>query len=444
MEEKSYLKIGSLRIHRAWIMLVACCFLATGYLGMLFGPNGNFYVAIAADTGFARSQLSVWQQVHFLTMAATMPLWGWLYDRVNIRVLLSVSCLGVILGAFLMGTYTEAWQWSISGLLHGAIGGGLMYMPQAILIGNWFQKRRGVALGISTAAASLAITGISPLFVSIIEAIGWRSAYTVQAIMIAILILPWTLFVIHLRPSDIGALPYGYEPEAEAEADAKKQALLLTGVPFRRALLSIPFLMLFIFAGVATLIGSGFDAHIPGFAVSMGYSPMFGALMVSALYAGSCIEKLVMGWVNDKIGVQRTVFIELLIVAVGMVMLVVCKSEWALLVASFLFGVQDSFASVSLPLLIRAFFGAKDYSRLFAWANMGSGIIGSFGSILVGLSFDLTASYLPAFYIGIAACPIVAGFLLLARLGARKLEWQDAEGNTVANGFDDKIKTGDA
>ena len=74
MEEKSYLKIGSLRIHRAWIMLVACCFLATGYLGMLFGPNGNFYVAIAADTG--------WFSFLFLKVFDGITAFGW---RKNLR-----------------------------------------------------------------------------------------------------------------------------------------------------------------------------------------------------------------------------------------------------------------------------------------------------------------------------------------------------------------------
>ncbi|MCI8468995.1 MAG: MFS transporter [Eggerthellaceae bacterium] len=420
--DKSYLRIGRMRIHRAWIMLVACSCLGIGYLALIFGPNGVFFVAVCDDMGFARSDIAAWQQVHFIASALCMPVFGWLYERVSLRVVLSVSALGCVAASALMGTYDEAWQWMISGLLYGSLGAGLMYLPQAVVIGNWFDRRRGLALGISTAVAALATSVIAPLFAVLIDAMGWRSAYFAQAALIAAFTLPFTLFVIVRKPADVGALPYGYEPGGDAQERAT--ATGSAGVPFRRALVSVPFVMLFLFAGIASLIGSGFDAHMAGYAVSIGFSPLFGSFLVSALYAGSFCEKLIMGWLNDRIGVQRTVMLELALVAAGMLGLVLLRNEVGLILASFVFGVQDSFISVSLPLLVRSFFGERDFARIFAWANVGSGLLGSFGSRLVGLSYDVTASFLPAFWVGIAACPVAVVLLLVARRGARRLTWE--------------------
>ena len=67
------------------------------------------------------------------------------------------------------------------------------------------------------------------------------------------------------------------------------------GVPLARALRSVPFVMLFLFAGIAAMIGSGFDSHLPGYANSLGLSAEFGAYLVSALAFGSFCEKLIMG-----------------------------------------------------------------------------------------------------------------------------------------------------
>ena len=107
---------------------------------------------------------------------------------------------------------------------------------------------------------------------------------------------------------------------------------------------------------------------------------------------------------------------------IGLLGLIFCRSEAALLFSAFIFGVQDSFLSLSLPLLTRAFFGDRYFSQLYAWASIGSGLLGSFGSPLIGLSYDVAGSYLPAFYVACAVC--VAGGMAVAfgRISAKHLK----------------------
>lgn len=423
----SYVRIGNFSVHRAWIMLVGCSILTAGTLGAIFGACGVFYVPICNDLGFARNEISSWQQAHFLSMSISMPIAGKVIERFDLRIVMSVSAAACAIAAALMGTYTEVWQWVCSGIVYGTLGTCLMQLPQAAILSNWFFRKTGLALGISTAVGSIGSAVFALVFANVIMATGWRTAYFIQGAIVALASLPLTLFVLKLRPSDVGALPYGYSETAFAEQqerEAKLAAVPKRGVPLKKGLLSVSFVCIFLFAGIGALIGSGFDAHLPGYAESIGYSALFGASLVSALQLGSFCEKLAMGWANDKFGIENTVYIEFVLVAAGMLGLVFVRTEWAMLVAAFLFGVQDSFTSISLPLLLRRFFGDAFFTQYYAWARMGSGIFGSFGSRLVGLSFDVTRSFAPAFLIAVGLCAVGAVLVTAARFASRRLVWE--------------------
>ena len=75
--------------------------------------------------------------------------------------------------------------------------------------------------------------------------------------------------------------------------------------------------MLFVFAGIASFIHGGIEQHLPGYVESVGFTSSFAAAVVSAQSVGSVVDKLVMGWLNDKLGVQRTTIIELVLIVLG-------------------------------------------------------------------------------------------------------------------------------
>ena len=410
------------RVNRAWVMLVGCGFFSMATVAVVFSPIGLFYVAVCDDMGFARSDISLWQQVHFLVAIPCMPLATKALERFGARTMMTLCIVGCAAAAALMGTYQEPWQWCLSGALYGSVGVlGTMQLAGPIVVGNWFGRRTGVAMGVYGVIGAVAAVVAPPLFSEIITAFGWRIAYGVQGVVILVLGLWFTAFVVRLRPADIGALPYGVSAAEARQADetvAAPGSPKAARVPWA-AIRSVPFFALFVFAGISSLIGSGFDAHLAGHGVEKGLSPLFSSLMVSALFLGSGADKLIMGWLNDKIGVNRTVFIEYALVIIGMLGLVFASAPAGLLVFAFLFGVQDSFISVSLPLLVRKFFGVERMGQVLGWVSIGSGIFGSFGSRLVGYSYDVSGSYDPAFLIGVGLCAVGIGCIAAANLSVR-------------------------
>lgn len=425
-KDASYLNFGSFRIHKAWVMLAGSCVLQSATLAIVLGCCGLFFVPVCEELGFARAEIAAFQTAYFLSMIPAMPLAGRIIAKYNIRVVTTISTIAVACAAALMGTYSYSWQWLVSGVIFGTFGCLVFHLPLVVMVGNWFYKRTGLAMGLGAAMSAVAIVILSPLIQNIISTLGWRTAYFFEAGLMLILALPWTLFVFRRKPSDIDAFPYSGGNQGkgdDSEKDAENVKELERGVPAKAALKSIPFAMVFIFAGFAAIIGSGFDSHIPGFANSIGFDATFGAMMLSALAFGSFCEKMVMGIINDRFGVWVGVVCEIIIITSSIIALIILRNPILVLVATVFFGTQDSLTSVSLPLLVKKLFGTKDYAQIYSWARVGAGVFGSFASVMVGMSWDVYGSYVPAFLVAICICVLIAAIIFVAHRTKNRLQW---------------------
>ncbi len=418
------------RFHYAWLILIGCCFLEAGSLGGVIDAAGVFFVPVCEDLGFARSEFSLYLSFYALATVVSMPFVGKWMPKININRLLSIAMILVLLAMAAMAFYTEPWQWWISGVIYGLAGAFIFVMPAPILINNWFKKRRGIALGIGMSFSGIGGAVLSPIFASLIEAVGWRNGYLLAALIIAVMVLPFTLFIFKYKPRDLGLKPYGWSEEDERIVSESRMAQkAVPGVPVKKAFRSMPFVFMFIFSGIIAYF-VGFNAHLPGHGTAVGLDPITASTIVTAVMAGNCVEKLVVGYLNDRIGVQFTVNLQLTMVALGFVGLIFAGNNLILLyISAFLFGAQNSLVSVSTPMIIRQLFGNKDFVKLFAYTRVGTGLIGSLGPLTVGMIFDTTGSFVAAFVLGIGI--VLAGFILvrLAYMRRSTLEWEDLPDN---------------
>ena len=394
-----------------------------GGLGAVLDAAGVFFVPVCEDLGFLRSELSLYLTFYFIATVFAMPIVGKWITKYNINRVLSVSFALVVAAVAAMGFYTEPWQWWISGVVFGLAGSFIFVVPAPILIGNWFHAHRGLALGVAMSFSGIGGAALGPLFTLLIETFGWREAYFIAAGIMALLVLPWTLFVFKLRPEDAGLKPYGW-----TDADEQKQLLNvghqeLPGVPLAKALKTVPFVCMFLFAGLIAYF-AGFNSHLPGYAQSIGFSALVGSSLLTAVMVGNVLEKLFVGWLNDRVGVQFTVNIQLVMVALGFAGFIVAGDNLVLLyVSAFFFGAQNSLVSVSTPLLIRQLFGERDFPAIFTYARIGTGVIGCLGPVTVAGVFDATGSFVPAFVLGIGITAVAFVTVRLAYLFRGKLHW---------------------
>ena len=188
-----------------------------GGLGAVLDACGVFFVPVCEDLGLARSEISLYLTFYFIATIFAMPIVGKWISKYNINRVLTIAFALVVAAVAAMGFYNEPWQWWISGVVFGLAGSFIFVVPAPILIDNWFKKHRGLALGVAMSFSGIGGALLSPAFTSLIQTVGWREAYIIVAAVIAVLVLPWTLFVFKLHPEDIGMKPYGWTEELERE-----------------------------------------------------------------------------------------------------------------------------------------------------------------------------------------------------------------------------------
>lgn len=419
------------RPHYAWLILVGCCFMQAGGLGAVLDACGVFFVPVCEDLGFSRSEISMYLTVYFIATVFAMPIVGRWITKFDINRLLSIAFVMVAAAVAAMAVYTQPWQWWCSGAVFGLAGSFIFVIPAPILIDNWFKKHRGLALGIAMSFSGIGGAALSPVFTMFIQTFGWREAYLIAAVIVAALVLPWTLFVFKLHPEDIGLKPYGWTEELEREEQRRIAAKHeLSGVPAKEAMKTVPFVCAFLFAGLIAYFG-GFNAQLPGFVQSCGFDAMTASSILTAVMLGNVVEKMAVGWLNDRIGVRHTVNIQIVMVALGLAGFMIAGNNLAMLYASaFLFGAQNSLVSVSTPLVVRDIFGERDFPQIFANARIGTGAIGCFGPMTIAGIYDVTGSFVPAFGVGIAVV-IVAFFTVhIAYAFKGKLHWEEGSALT--------------
>ena len=74
--------------------------------------------------------------------------------------------------------------------LTGLVGGVQSPIPYAAVIAQWFDRTRGLALGIGTAGVGLGVALVPQVAALLIGAVGWRLAYVGLAIGVLVVAFP--------------------------------------------------------------------------------------------------------------------------------------------------------------------------------------------------------------------------------------------------------------
>src|SRR5256885_1828608 len=191
-----------------WVIVVVT------FVTMAIGVNARtafslFFPPIIDEFGWERGLTAGAFSFGFLVSGAVSPLIGRLMDRAGPRAVME---LGVVLmgGGMLLAPLTsEPWHLYLTiGVMVGAGGVGLGYSGQSLFLPNWFNRRRGLAMGLAFAGVGIGSMTLLPWVQLMIEQTGWRTACTAMGIAILVVLAPINL-LLRKRPEDIRLQPDG-------------------------------------------------------------------------------------------------------------------------------------------------------------------------------------------------------------------------------------------
>jgi MFS family permease len=328
---------------------------------------------------------------------------GRLADRFGIMVPMIISTLMLGIGFVAAGRAPNYWTFvAAQSAIIGFMGCATAFGPLVADISLWFQKRRGLAVGIVASGNYLAGTLWPPLLTRAVEAYGWRSSYIAIGFIVVILMLPLCFFL-KQRPS---------REERPAPSFAGSTA---KGTPALQAIL--------ILAGLACCVAMSMpQVHIVAYCGDLGYGTKVGAQMLSLMLGFGVFSRLVSGFVADKIGGTGTLIIGSVLQCLALLFYIPFDGLVSLYLVSALFGLAQGGIVPSYALIVRDNFPAKEAGTRISLVLTSTVLGMALGGWLSGVIFDHTGSYKLAFLHGIAWNLLnmaIAAWLLWRRNGGR-------------------------
>ncbi|MBV8138654.1 MAG: MFS transporter [Deltaproteobacteria bacterium] len=383
---------------------------------MVWGGGANtspvFFVPVLKTFGWSRTRLSFGYAVAAFSAGAAGPLIGWLVDRFDVRKVMVAGVAMVVCG-YLALAHTYAYGQFV--LINLGLGLGFVActgIPASKVVANWFEARRGMAMGVMLSGASIGGAIFTPVMARVIAGYGWRGAYVMLAVLIGAITIPLLTVFLRSRP-DAEAAPASAEREAAPTAP-----ITLAGLEIKEALASRSLWLIALAQFITFSLWSGLGQHFVAYLVSIGYTPQFSSQMLGLFYLVTTGGTLLSGPISDRITARSAFALTSILSALSMLLMLGSRQIAALAAYVAVGGMMCGASGVLMPLLILETLGVKRYGAL-----MGiSGIFGTLGfaagPVVTGRIFDLTGSYAGALWMFAAAMVVCT----LAALACRRFE----------------------
>lgn len=403
------------RIHPAW--LVAGITFATLFATAGFRSAPSVLILpLEEDFGWSRDVISGAVAINVLLYGLTAPFAAALMERFTVRRVVMSALTIVGTGALLTVFMNKSWHLILLWGVVVGIGTGSMALVFAATIANrWFVQRRGLVMGILTAAAAsgqlVFLPGLSKLAMNP----GWRASALVIAFG-AYVMVPLIFFFLKENPQSIGAKPYGaelnWQPPVLQKGNAAKNAVLT----LRDASKVKNFWYLvgsFFVCGLSTsgLIGTHF---IPA-AHDHGMMQVTAASLLALIGVFDVIGTIFSGILTDRIDPRKLLFFYYLLRGLSLFLLpsILFSSVHPTTLVFIIFYGLDWVATVPPTVLLcrqvlKPEQGAVIYGWVFAAHQVG-GSIAAFGAAVLRVKFG---DYAAAFYITGLLCIITSYFVL--------------------------------
>lgn len=389
------------RPHYAWLVCLGGALSLSTVMGLGVNVFSIYQPEIIAFNHFTNAQGSWIPTMRSLFILLALLTVNQLCDRLGLRRVMTLGNLlmGLSCFSFALADSFPLYCCSAALLGVGYCYGGMV--PLSLIIGNWFQDRRSLALGISSAGSGLS-TILAPAIVTyLIRHHGLRTAFLCEGILVLLCAcLVWLL--LRSRPEELGLTPYRLE--GTAVSAAVPPPVQRTDRPWAQRLLCVAALLL------GGPVGPCFS-HLTVLYTSEGFDSSLVAALISMMGLAICLGKALCGQIYDRFGGRwgnHFVFGTYLL-GLFLCCLAPTRSVWLAVPAVILFSLGLSITAVSPA--VWAFDVSSEHSyakniRAFTMAYTAGMLV--FGPI-PGILADCLGSYVPSYL-------LFSGFLLAAYL----------------------------
>ncbi len=389
--------VGLFPFYYGWVVVGAVAISMTASSATAAPVFSIFIDPWTKEFGWSRTAIS--GVFSFATVMAALvgPLVGRGLDRYGGRIILGVSAL--LISASLISVSFA----SNLVFLYAAFSVGRMAMMNIqnlashTVVANWFIQRRAFATAVVINGNRLGLAFWPMIAGAVVLASGWRSAFWVLGLCVAVLSLASFILVVARRPDEIGLYPDGRPPEPKVPGAASR--LSDYSWTAKAAVRTPAFWLLMAAHTGMMLVGAGSGVHRVPFFVGQG---MDGSLVGPMLFV-QAIGMMAGGFAGAalmrRVPQQRVIGTFMLGTAAMMFLILHVPPNGMVVLYGLSEGVFSGGAFAMLPVIYADYFGRRSIGTIRGITHPVVMIANAAGPLIAGLIFDIRGDYSLAFQI---------------------------------------------
>ena len=401
-------------IHYAWVVAAVTFVILLVTAGVRATP-GVLMISLEGEFGWSRAAISSAVAINIALFGLIGPFAASVMDRWGVRRVLLAAIALLAVSVTLTTQMRSQWQLTLLwGVLVGT-GTGVTSMVLAAIIANrWFDERRGLVMGMLSAANATGQLIFLPVLASMVAARGWRAAALVVATAAAG-VFAIVLAFMRDRPEDLGLLPYGraaHMPVSQKPALAPLSALAMAARTRAFWLLAGTFFV----CGASTngLIGT----HLIAACHDYGIHEVQSAQLLAMMGVFDILGTTISGWLTDRYSSRYLLFGYYTLRGLSLLFLpLTLRSGASTLVIFAVFYGLDWIATVPPTVrLTSEAFGRENTGVIYGWISASHQLGASAAAFGAGAIRTMRGDYQMAFWSAGLLC-VVAGlsFLTIGR-----------------------------
>lgn len=394
-----------------WVVGAAVVCILFGYSSFVSVAFGLFINSLEAEFGWTRLQLSYAGTLATGAIVVLAPIAGALVDRFGARHVMLPSLLAFGLAVIALSQLNGSpAQFYVLVALLAITGMGTQPPVFSRIVVSWFDRQRGLALGVTLSGVGLASMVLPWLLQPLIAEHGWRTAYVAFGLCVLGIALPVAVYAMRNTPASMGLAPDGRPADAASAASIKAEEM--QGLDVRAAIRERVMWQMLIAFGLLGIVSAGYFIHLTPLFKGRGFGMSEIALMLGLQGGAVIVGRVLCGVLVDRYFAPYVAAGFILCPAAGLVLLAGADAAVLAGTGVVLIGLGLGAEFDLMAYLISRYLGFRAYGRIYGITYAAFGVGAAIGPVAMGVAYARFGSYQPGLFL-LAIVPAAAALLLM-------------------------------
>ena len=360
-----------------------------GSLGIFTSGAGQshtfspFIPVISKDLQISSTSITTAYMIATLFAAFLLPKVGKLVDKFGPRIVLIYTVILLGIGCLIFGAASNFLMLAVAFGFLRFFGQGTLMLGSANITTQWFDKKRGFALGLMGLGFALSMGIHPPISDFLITNYGWRYAWVIIGLSTWVLMLPPLIFLAIDKPEDVNEKPDGIKIETINEKTK------IFGLSLNEALKEKSFYILsFSFFSISTLVTA---LHFFQVTILNQYFNL-PSQEAAALFIPTMITMIIFiplaGKFLDQYETHNVIGISLLVTTASLISISFASNITFAIIYSIIFGINNAFNLTLFGYIWPRYFGRLHVGSIQGTGQMVLVVGASIGAMPFALAMD--------------------------------------------------------